>query len=106
MYFNVVVAGTHKGLLTTEHPTSSFGVPVLIIDGKAFGPGEPFRTPGPGQCYTDWMVQPMRDVYISRLDSLIPDFDPFDTATNVDYGPEREAESEFQRLLTSFRGAC
>lgn len=29
-----------KGLLTTEHPASSYGLPVLVLDGVAYGPDD------------------------------------------------------------------
>lgn len=29
-----------RGILTTDHPSSSYGLPVLVFDGQAHGPGE------------------------------------------------------------------
>jgi len=29
-----------KIALTTDHPSSSYGLPVLVIDGQAYGPGD------------------------------------------------------------------
>lgn len=29
-----------KGILTTDHATSSHGLPVLLIDGQPYGPGD------------------------------------------------------------------
>lgn len=29
-----------KVLLTTEHAASSYGIPVAVIDGQAYGPGD------------------------------------------------------------------
>jgi len=30
----------HAALLTTEHPTASRGLPVLVMEGVAYGPGD------------------------------------------------------------------
>lgn len=30
----------HAAALTTEHAASSYGVPVLVVDGVAYGPGD------------------------------------------------------------------
>ena len=33
--------GSHRrGILTTDHPQSSHGVPVLVLDGEVYGPGD------------------------------------------------------------------
>lgn len=29
-----------QGVLTDEHAQSSYGLPVLVIDGEAYGPGD------------------------------------------------------------------
>lgn len=35
------------GFLTTEHNQSSYGIPVLVIDGDAYGPADPLPYPRP-----------------------------------------------------------
>jgi len=31
---------TGLGTLTTEHPTSSYGLPILLVDGEPYGPAD------------------------------------------------------------------
>lgn len=31
---------SRRGRLTTDHPRSNYGLPVLVLDGRAYGPGD------------------------------------------------------------------
>ena len=43
------------GLLTTDDPASSYGQPVLVLDGVAYGPGEyRVRLDGDSGLVTKW----------------------------------------------------
>lgn len=37
---NVTINGEIGAVLTTDHPSSNHGLPVLVIDGTAYGPGD------------------------------------------------------------------
>jgi len=40
---DVTTADGLRATLTTEHATSSYGRPVVVIDGQAYGPGDWFN---------------------------------------------------------------
>ena len=41
MHIHVIIAaGNVPATLTTERPESSYGVPVLLVEGDAYGPGD------------------------------------------------------------------
>jgi hypothetical protein len=39
---------TVPAALTTDHPASSYGIPVLVMDGAAYGPADVVPGEGPG----------------------------------------------------------
>jgi hypothetical protein len=82
-----------KTNLTTSHPQSSYGIPVLVVDGEAFGPGDTFRTtagtvlawetmPTPWQLDDEERDQvraflgPFLDDYNARIREWYPGFAP------------------------------
>lgn len=96
MTHNVMLSGGAPAILTTEHAASSYGVPVLVIGDAAYGPADPIHHDG-----SDWAAA--KDIYVSRMDSLIPDFDPMSTE-EVDCSEEMAARAEFERDLVAWRG--
>jgi hypothetical protein len=82
-----------KTNLTTNHPSSSYGIPVLVVDGEAFGPGDQFRTttgtvlawevmPNPWQLDEEQREQvrtflgTFLDAYNARIREMFPGFEP------------------------------
>lgn len=90
------IQGAKSGVLTTEHARSSYGLPVLIIDGAVFGPSDAL----PGNPESG--PQLAREAHMTRADSLIPDFYPMSTE-DVDCTADNEADAEFQALLAAFK---
>jgi len=47
-------------VLTTEHSSSSYGVPVLLVDGEPFGPSDTFPSHVEGSTAGDLIPSPSR----------------------------------------------
>jgi len=48
MKIRVCHSSAGPGWLTTEHVASSYGQPVLVLDGQAYGPGDEIPAPNSG----------------------------------------------------------
>ncbi len=59
--------------LTTNHAASSYGQPVLLLDGEAFGPADitPAGMTG-GELVTTWAARFIREDHPARLAFLAP----------------------------------
>lgn len=49
----------HEITLTTEHSASSYGIPVALIAGQSYGPGDMLPEPEPGP---DWLEEIIREM--------------------------------------------
>ena len=74
--------GQPEGILTDEHSASSYGIPVLVYDGQAYGPGDTLAVMV-GECDDEPVSGPVHDI----LTAYVAEDDAIDEAVGLVHHP-------------------